>query len=130
MPFVKGDPRINRNGRPKDQMSLRNLIQQVLNEEQLDKDGNPAVINGHKLTRVELVVRKLAASDDPRKIQMLLEYAYGKVAQAQEVTGKDGEAIKTEQTTIHDLSRLSPEELNELRTIVAKTAPDDSPITE
>jgi len=63
MPFVKGDPRINRNGRPKSFDELRALALKLLRE---DVDGK---------AQVEIILRKILV-DNPTK---LIEYGYGKV---------------------------------------------------
>ena len=67
--FVKGDPRINRKGRPKSFDKLRELAQQLSHETVQTKDGTQ--------TAVELILRKLAAENPER----FLEIAYGKVPQ-------------------------------------------------
>lgn len=92
--FTKNDPRINRNGRPKDINQLRYLGNQIAAEVVTDNDGKPVVIEGRKVTRIELIMRSWAGSSDPRKQQLFVEYTYGKVKQETEVTGKDGEAIE------------------------------------
>ena len=87
--FVKGDPRINRKGRPRPFDAFRALAQQIAHEEA--RSGNePLVINGHIVTVAEALLRTLASSKNPRDRALFLEYAYGKPPAAVEVTGKDG----------------------------------------
>ena len=51
-PFRKGDPRINRKGRPKSFDQLRSLAQEIAHE--AAKQGNqPVVIDGHTVTVTE-----------------------------------------------------------------------------
>lgn len=66
-PFVHGDPRINRKGRPKSFDQLRRLAVLVAGEE--DTVG---------ITRVLEMLRDMAKSKDPAKQVKFLEYAYGK----------------------------------------------------
>lgn len=68
-PFVKGDPRINRRGRPREFNQLRTLAQQIANE---DVDG---------VLRVEKILRALA-DGDAKQQQFFLEVAFGKVPPA------------------------------------------------
>ena len=81
-PFTKGDPRINRKGRPKSFDKLRELARQLSHETITSKEGET-------LTVVEAVLRGLA-KENPVKF---LEIAYGKVPDTVEHTGKDGGAI-------------------------------------
>ena len=93
MPFVKGDPRINRKGRPKSFDQLRQLAQQIAHEE-AKKGDEPIVIGGHVVTVSEAILRQWATSKDPRLQQAFIAYAYGRVPDKTELTGEDGQAIK------------------------------------
>ncbi len=73
--FVKGDPRINRKGRPKSFDALRALAQQLSHEIIESKDGQ-------KQTAVEMILRTLAMKS-PKDF---LEIAYGKVPQPVDLT--------------------------------------------
>ena len=86
-PFKKGDPRINSKGRPKVFDDLRKLSQQIANEVAIhpqddrfgNKKGDPVVINGHKVTLAEAILRKWSRSNDARLQMRFVEVAYGKV---------------------------------------------------
>ena len=80
-PFKKGDPRINRKGRPKSFDKLRQLAQQVA--------GEAAAYDpeAHKtLTRIELMLRAMSTSKHPSDRKTFLEYCYGKVKDEIELT--------------------------------------------
>ena len=83
-PFKKGDPRINRKGRPKSFDAWRKLTQSILHEVALDKDGEPVIINGHIATKAEVIAREWL-SDAKHQLD-LIEIAFGKVPQAVDVT--------------------------------------------
>ena len=65
-PFVPGDPRINRKGRPRSFDALRKLAQMIANEEQGGR------------TRAEQILREMATGDASQKLRFL-EIAYGRV---------------------------------------------------
>jgi len=90
--FVKGDPRINRKGRPRTFDQLRRLAISILSEPAKGADGQPIVIDGHIATNVEIILRTAMCS--PRFAQLLLEVAYGKVPDKVEVSGRDGAPIQ------------------------------------
>ncbi len=69
-PFVKGDKRINRKGRPKNFDQLRALAQKIADEALLTPEG--------KITRIEALLRVLTSSRAPADRALFLAYAYGK----------------------------------------------------
>ncbi len=77
-PFVKGDPRINRKGRPASFDALRALAQEIAHEPLQAKDGQPLLVNGKRVTVTEFIMRRWANSSDPRQQQAFIEIAYGK----------------------------------------------------
>jgi len=76
MTFVKGDPRINRKGRPKSFDQLRTLAQKIAHQALTAKDGSVVSVT-------EAILQKLA-QDDPK---LFLEIAYGKVPSELKVSG-------------------------------------------
>jgi|WetSurMetagenome_2_1015567.scaffolds.fasta_scaffold483356_2 hypothetical protein len=100
-PFVKGDARINRKGRPKTFDGLRELAQQIAHEEAQARDKEtgalvPVVIAGRKVTTAELVLRRWFQSNDGKLQIHAMEVAFGKVPQTLEVGGPDGGPIQLE----------------------------------
>ena len=98
-PFVKGDPRINRKGRPKTFDAFRELAQQISHEPAIS-DGQKLEINGHVVTVAEAILRRWAASKDPRLQMAFIEIAFGKPPQRTEITGADGKPVETKITEI------------------------------
>ena len=85
-PFVKGDPRINRKGRPKSFDALRELAQSIAHERITD-------VNGHGATVAEMILRKWASSNNPQLQRAFIEVAYGKVPDKVELTGADNQPL-------------------------------------
>jgi len=76
--FQKGDPRINRKGRPKSFDALRTLALAISHEEAISK-GKPVIIDNHKATVTEMILRQWAASSNPQLQRAFVEVAFGKV---------------------------------------------------
>jgi hypothetical protein len=73
-PFTKGDPRINRKGRPKSFDELRELARQIAQE------PHPSdLAKAHGWTRIEVLLRDWVSSGNKQKQQAFVETAYGKV---------------------------------------------------
>jgi hypothetical protein len=79
-PFVPGDPRINRRGRPKSFDEFRRLAQAIAHEKITDKDGG-------LMTRVEAILRGWATSKQPVLQLAFIAYCYGKPPEKLETTG-------------------------------------------
>lgn len=73
--FVKGDKRINRNGRPRSFDQLRKLAQQIAHER---------IAEGSTITAAEAILRQMA-HDNPARF---VEIAFGKVPDVEEHSGK------------------------------------------
>jgi hypothetical protein len=92
-PFVKGDPRINRKGRPATFDALRELAKTIAHEPAQTGNGankQPVIIDGHVATMAEVILRVWASSSDFRKQQAFMEISFGKVPQTVQVQGPDG----------------------------------------
>lgn len=92
--FKKGDPRINRKGKPKSFDALRALAQEIAHEPLQTKDGQPLLVNGKRITATEFILRKWVASNDPRQQQAFIEIAYGKTPSV--IEGRDGKAVQVD----------------------------------
>lgn len=94
-PFTKGDPRINRKGRPKTFDKLRDLAQSIGHEVALGDDGEPLIINGQPVTATEAILRMWSMSGNPQLQIKFMEVAYGKVPDEVLLGGKtDADAIQ------------------------------------
>lgn len=84
--FKKGDPRINRKGRPKNFDATRELAQSIAHEVATKSDGSPVVIEGHIATVAEMILRQWASSKNPQLQKAFVEYAFGKVPDRHDIT--------------------------------------------
>jgi hypothetical protein len=91
VPFKKGDPRINRAGRPLKLPDLDSLLIDVLGEDMKGKEALKVIL---------IALRKKAASGDVRACELLLDRAYGKL-----VTKKDID-INFEALSEEDLDKI------------------------
>jgi hypothetical protein len=123
--FKKGDPRINRKGRPKSFDALRTLAQQIAHEEAIAKSGDPIVINGHIVTVSEMILRSWAR--DAKLQAHFIEVAYGKVPDKVELTGKDGGPVEVKSVGLSDEERANQiiTILDEVRARQAGQSPTD-----
>ena len=82
-PFSKGDPRINRKGRPKSFDTFRELALAIANEKvkvACEKVGlNPPTKESENLKVAEFILRKWAFSSEPKLQVAFTEVAFGKV---------------------------------------------------
>ena len=87
-PFTKNDKRINRDGRPKDSVSLAALVRRIGHEVATTKDGKPVIgPDGKPMTVVEVILRQKAQSVKGQA--EFLDRGWGKVATPVEVSGPD-----------------------------------------
>ena len=91
--FVKGDKRINRDGRPKNSTDLSALFRRIGAEVATKKNGEPIVgPDGRPMTVLEAIARQWA--QNPRQQGDFVDRAYGKVPQQQQHSGEGGGAIE------------------------------------
>lgn len=95
-PFVKGDPRINRNGRPRKFEQLRKMAVSIAHEPAKDSNGKDIIIDGHIATNAEMIMRTMMK--DKKYMREFLEIAYGKVPDQVDVTTK-GESLNDKLST-------------------------------
>jgi hypothetical protein len=96
--FGERKQQINRKGRPKTFDALRSLAQQIAHKELPQKDGSFTTV-------AELILTGWATSREPSLQIKFVEYAWGKVPQAQEVSGPGGKPIEHKDVTLTDEER-------------------------
>jgi hypothetical protein len=113
-PFAKGDPRINRKGRPKSFDALRSLAKMIADEPARAPDGSVLIKEGKGISTVEAILRRMATNKDPREHQKFLEIAYGKVPDELNIRGVVDplldEVIKVIARVLNDSSISSDQE--------------------
>jgi hypothetical protein len=85
-PFKKGDPKINRKGRPPKLPKLDELMAEVLGKE--DDKG---------MTAAQKILKALytkALAGDVKAAEILLDRGFGKVRQSHSLTGEDGNPVE------------------------------------
>lgn len=102
--FVKGDPRINRKGRPRTSKEVQDLAQAIAHEVATDKDGNPIIWDGHKVTVGEMILRSWAKN--PRMQEKFVERAFGKVPQTMDLSVMQKE-VKAADLTDDELAAIA-----------------------
>lgn len=91
-PFAPNDPRINRDGRPKNSVSLAALARRIGHERAQNKNGAPLLgPDGKPMTIIEMILREMA--HDPRRQDVFLDRAFGKVPTTTQLQGLDGEPV-------------------------------------
>lgn len=90
-PFVKGDPRINRKGRPKKLPDLKEVLAEILSQEENGKS--------YLVQIVEKLRDNAIKKGDVRSAEMLKDWYYGKAIQSQDIN------------ITRDLSQLTEEQL-------------------
>ncbi len=91
-PFVKGDMRINRKGRPKDFAKLRALAVDMASEQAVDKNGEPILLHGKPVTNAQLIMYQWLT--DKKHQKDFIEVAFGKVPADINVDAKGVMTIK------------------------------------
>ena len=87
--FTKGDPRINRKGRPKTFDAARRLAQQVGHRPINTDSGEPFLnADGEIMTRIESIFQQLSGSRSYKAQELFLAYAVGKPKDEYDLSGK------------------------------------------
>ncbi len=107
--FQERKHQINRRGRPKSFDTLRALAQDIAHEVATKKDGQPVIVDNHKVTVVEAIMRQWAT--DPKRQELFIAYAFGKVPQPVEMKLEDEllDLIRSKQFTTEQIRVMFPD---------------------
>lgn len=111
-PWKKGEPSPNPKGRPKGSRDRATIIREWLNAEESVK--NPITGKRQRLSQSDimtLALVKKARNGDIAAFRELMDGAFGKIPDKQELTGKDGAPMQIEPI---DLSGVSTSALAEI----------------
>jgi hypothetical protein len=123
--FTKGDPRINRQGRPRAFDALREAAQEIAEELARDKQGKLIVDrNGQAMTNARLLLRKWLSSGEFEQEKHFMAVAYGLVPATIALTDKDGNAQPV--TMIEVIKDRGDGSTETLRAITSAHAVSDS----
>ena len=92
--FKKGDPRINRNGRPKTFDALRTLAQAIAHEAAKSKEGKPITVDGKPISVAESILRDWAISSNADLQKKFIAVAFGEVPQETKLTGDKDKPVR------------------------------------
>ncbi len=107
--FQERKHQINKRGRPKSFDTLRALTQDIAHEVATKKDGQPVIVDNHKVTVVEAIMRQWAT--DPKRQELFIAYAFGKVPQPVEMKLEDEllDLIRSKQFTTEQIRVMFPD---------------------
>ena len=83
--FQERKHQINRSGRPGKFDELQKLTIEIFHEPAIS-NGQELVINGHRVTQIEAIIRKWIMSGNPALQQKAVEIAFGKVPDNVDIT--------------------------------------------
>jgi hypothetical protein len=92
-PFEKGDARIHKGGRTRTFDEVRNLAVLIANSKAEDASGNPFLMRGRAMTRIEVILLDWFTSSDFKKQEKAVAYAFGAPPTQVQLSGKDGEPL-------------------------------------
>jgi hypothetical protein len=93
VPFAKGDPRIHRGGKPHSFEEVRKLAIKIGNKPASDQGRNPYLERARDISCIEAIFYDWFNSNDFRKQNQAMAYAFGAPPTQVQLSGKDGEPL-------------------------------------